>query len=91
MSHYLIEQIAALPNIEVRTGTQAIGRRGRGRTPATRCGSATPNGEETPRRSTPASSSSARRRAPTGSRAWSRATSAASSSPAPTRTSTAGR
>jgi thioredoxin reductase (NADPH) len=28
MSHYLIEQIAALPNIEVRTGTQAIGAEG---------------------------------------------------------------
>ena len=30
MSHYLIEQIAALPNVDVRTGTQAVGaRRGR--------------------------------------------------------------
>ncbi len=28
MSHYLIEQIAALPNIEVRTGTQAVGAEG---------------------------------------------------------------
>ena len=29
MSHYLIEQIAALPNIEVRTGSSAIGAEGR--------------------------------------------------------------
>jgi len=28
MSHYLIEQIAAIPNIEVRTGTQAVGAEG---------------------------------------------------------------
>jgi thioredoxin reductase (NADPH) len=28
MSHYLVEQIAALPNIEVRTGTQAVGAEG---------------------------------------------------------------
>jgi thioredoxin reductase (NADPH) len=28
MSHYLIEQIASLPNVEVRTGTQAIGATG---------------------------------------------------------------
>ncbi|HEY6781177.1 MAG TPA: FAD-dependent oxidoreductase [Thermoleophilaceae bacterium] len=28
MSHYLIEQIAALPNVEVRTGSQAIGAEG---------------------------------------------------------------
>ena len=28
MSHYLIEQIAALPNIHVRTGTQAVGAEG---------------------------------------------------------------
>ena len=31
MSHYLIEQIAALPNVEVRTGTQAVGAEGDGR------------------------------------------------------------
>lgn len=30
MSHYLVEQIAALPNIEVRTGSSAIGAEGRG-------------------------------------------------------------
>ena len=28
MSHYLIEQIAALPNVEVRTGSQAVGAEG---------------------------------------------------------------
>ncbi|MDO8189531.1 FAD-dependent oxidoreductase [Conexibacter sp. JD483] len=28
MSHYLIEQLAALPNVDVRTGTQAIGAEG---------------------------------------------------------------
>jgi thioredoxin reductase (NADPH) len=28
MSHYLIEQIAALPNVEVRTGTEAVGAEG---------------------------------------------------------------
>jgi thioredoxin reductase (NADPH) len=28
MSHYLIEQIAALPNVEVRTGAQAVGAEG---------------------------------------------------------------
>ena len=30
MSHYLIEQIAALPNIEVRTGAQAVAAEGDG-------------------------------------------------------------
>ena len=39
MSHYLIEQLAALPNVEVRTGssaTEAIGEDGRLRAPAGR-------------------------------------------------------
>jgi thioredoxin reductase (NADPH) len=31
MSHYLIEQLAALPNVEIRTGTQATGASGDGR------------------------------------------------------------
>ncbi len=31
MSHYLIEQIESLPNVEVRTGTQAVGAAGDGR------------------------------------------------------------
>jgi thioredoxin reductase (NADPH) len=31
MSHYLIEQIAALPNVEVRAGTQAVGAEGEDR------------------------------------------------------------
>ncbi|HEY3021960.1 MAG TPA: FAD-dependent oxidoreductase, partial [Solirubrobacteraceae bacterium] len=31
MSHYLIEQLAALPNVEVRTGSQAVGAEGDGR------------------------------------------------------------
>ncbi len=82
MSHYLIEQIAALANIEVRTGTQAVARGGRGRAPARACGSARRTAASVPRTSMPASSSSARRRARTGSTASSRATSAASSSPA---------
>jgi thioredoxin reductase (NADPH) len=30
MSHYLIEQIAALPNVDVRTSTQAVGAEGDG-------------------------------------------------------------
>ena len=34
MSHYLIEQIAALPNVEVRTARPGRRRRGRGRPPA---------------------------------------------------------
>ena len=80
MSHYLIEQIEALPNVDVRTGSSAVGRRGRGRAPAAACASATPTASEPTRRPTPASCSSAPRRAPTGSRASSRATSAASSS-----------
>jgi thioredoxin reductase (NADPH) len=31
MSHYLIEQLAALPNVDVRTGTQAVSAAGDGR------------------------------------------------------------
>jgi thioredoxin reductase (NADPH) len=31
MSHYLIEQLAALPNVDIRTGTQALGAAGDGR------------------------------------------------------------
>ena len=42
MSHYLIEQIAALPNIEVRTGAHGDRRRGRRRPPRARCASADP-------------------------------------------------
>ena len=47
MSHYLIAQLAALPNVDVRTGAVAVGRRGRGRPPAARCTSATPAARET--------------------------------------------
>ena len=36
MSHYLIEQIEALPNVEVRTGTEAVGAEGDGRLRALR-------------------------------------------------------
>ncbi len=46
MSHYLIEQIAAIPNIEVRTNAQAVARRRR-RPPAARCASATPTASTT--------------------------------------------
>ena len=84
MSHYLIEQIAAIENIDVRTGAQAIAAEGEDGPPARGCASATPTGS-TPRTSTRASCSSAPRRAPTGSRASSPATSAGSSSPGPTR------
>ena len=91
MSHYLIEQIAALANVEVRTGWRAVAAEGDdGRVRALRM--ARPGRRREPsRRSTPSSSSSARRRARTGSRASWRATSAASSSPAPTSRRPAGR
>jgi thioredoxin reductase (NADPH) len=36
MSHYLIEQIEALPNVEVRTGAEAVGAQGDGRLQAVR-------------------------------------------------------
>ena len=45
MSHYLIEQIASLRNIEVRTGTQAVGAEGDGRLRALRIRA--PDGTET--------------------------------------------
>ena len=90
MSHYLIEQIAALPNIEVLTRTQAIAAEGGdGRLNA--CGCAAPTARSARGRSTPASCSSARRRGPSGWTAWSPATIAASSWPAPMSASTAGR
>ncbi len=83
MSHYLIEQIAALANVEVRTGWRAVAAEGDdGRVRTLRM--AGPTAPRPSRRSTPSSSSSARPRAPTGWRASWRATSAASSSPAPT-------
>ena len=79
MSHYLIEQIAALPNIDVRTRRAGDGRRGRRRhLSALRIRDADGERDEDV---DAASCSSARRRARTGSRASSRATSAASSSP----------
>ena len=37
MSHYLIEQIAALPNVEVRTGSAAVAADGDGRAAGARC------------------------------------------------------
>ena len=82
MSSYLIEQIAALPNIEVRTEHAGRRRRGR-RPPRARPARADPAAR---RRSTPprCSSSSAPRRTRTGSASTSAATSAASCSPAPT-------
>ena len=84
MSHYLIEQLAALAERR-RCGPQttavaAEGEDGRLRRLRVRG----PDGEECSSTWTPASCSSAPRRAPTGSRASWRATSAASSSPAPT-------
>jgi thioredoxin reductase (NADPH) len=45
MSHYLIEQIAALRNVEVRTGTQAVAAEGDGRLRAVRVRA--PDGTET--------------------------------------------
>ena len=89
MSQYLVEQIRALANVEVRTRSAvaaAEGENGRLRRLRVR-GRRT---ERTCSTSTPASSSSARRRARSGSRASSRATSAASSSPARTSPATAG-
>jgi thioredoxin reductase (NADPH) len=44
MSHYLIEQIEALPNVEVRTGTEAVGAEGDGRLRALRIRE--PSGDE---------------------------------------------
>ena len=90
MSHYLIEQIAALGNVEVRTRQHRDRRRGRGRPPqAPARRRARRRGDARGRRR--ASSSSAPPRAPTGSTASSRATSAASSSPGATRRPPAGR
>ena len=81
MSHYLIEQIAALPQrrrcAPARSAIAAEGEDGRLRRAARRAGP-TARRRSTP---TPASCSSAPRRGPTGWRAWSPATSAASSSP----------
>ena len=90
MSHYLIEQIEGLANIEVRTGAQAVGAEAQdGRLQALRISHRT--ARRPSRTPTPASSSSAPRRARTGWTASSPATSTASSSPAPTRRPPAGR
>ena len=59
MSHYLIEQIAGLPNVEVRTGAEAHRRRGRELATSAPCGSVPPTGRNPWRRSMPASCSSA--------------------------------
>ena len=82
MSHYLIEQIAALGNVEVRTGARRSPPRAR-RPAAARCASAAPEGEE-PLAVDACFVFIGACRAPTGSRASWRATSAASSSPGPT-------
>ena len=76
MSHYLIEQIAALPNDRRAHGRAGGRRRGRRRAPAAPARSAAPTARRPSRTSTRASSSSARRRARTGSTASSPATSA---------------
>ncbi len=68
---------------------RAGGRRRRRRPPADVCGSPTPTASTT-RRWTRRSCSSARRRGPTGSRAWSPATRAGSSSPGSTSRTLAG-
>ena len=52
MSHYLIEQIAALPNVDVRTGTRGGGRRGRRTAPARADASAAPTARSAARTST---------------------------------------
>jgi thioredoxin reductase (NADPH) len=44
MSHYLIEQLAALPNVDIRNGTQAVGAEGDGRLQRIRTRG--PDGEE---------------------------------------------
>ena len=91
MSHYLIEQIAALANVEVRT-RHAGGRARTARTAGWRASrSAAPTARSRRRRPTRVSSSSAPRRTPTGSTACSRATPPASSSPGPMCAITAGR
>ena len=75
MSHYLIEQIAALPNVEVRTGSSAIAAHGDdGRLRSCACAAADGDGDgaataSTTSTPTPASCSSAPSRTPTGSRA----------------------
>jgi thioredoxin reductase (NADPH) len=46
MSYYLIEQLAALPNVDIRTGTQAVGAEGDGRLQRIRTRG--PDGEEAP-------------------------------------------
>ena len=47
MSHYLIEQIAKLENVEVRTGWQAVAAEGEDGHLRARCACATPDGAET--------------------------------------------
>ena len=90
MSCYLIEQLAALPNVTCAPAARPSQPRARAGTSSV-CASATRMARSPCSRPTPASSSSARRRARTGSRASSRATSAASSSRGSTRRAPAGR
>ena len=89
MSHYLIDQLDGIDNIEVHPYTEVCSLRGR-RPPgaARRCATC---GRPRPGRSTRpgCSSSSARSRTPTGSTAPSPGTATASSSPAPTWSRTA--
>ena len=85
MSAYLIDQIAALENIEVLTRTEAVAAEGEnGRLKRLRLRGAATASASGPRTSTPASCSSAPCRGPTGWPASWPAMSAASSSPAPT-------
>ena len=89
MSQYLIEQIAAIPNIELRTRSQAVAAEGEdGHLKALRIRG--PDGTRRSNRPMRASCSSARLPGPTGSKAWSRATSAGSSLPVPTSEITVG-
>ena len=86
MSHYLIEQIADAAEHRRAHGLAGDRRRGRGRPPARAARSRGPDGAETRRgRRRVLRLHRRARRAPTGWRASSRATSAASSSPARTR------
>ena len=90
MSHYLVEQIAALANVDVRTQTVAVGAEGEdGRLRRLRVRG--PMASDRRSRSTRASCSSARSPARTGSRAWSSATSGGSCWPVATCRATAGR
>lgn len=83
MSRYLVDQILREPRIELHTRTQLVGLTGADRLDSVRIEHADSGSDELAARG--GSSSSARRRTPTGWAATSRPTTPASCSPAPTR------